>query len=241
MGRLYIEVWSQYFNKTEKLSHKEKVGLLLFQFSILARFLFIAGLILLLTGVFLNCLTITIIGIVLLSALLISLAIDTKKSKINDPLSNIDFVRNRAQIMVPQFLEYLQISHSELPMVLKCIKEYYEVQIAKEKSVSEKLFDFSICGLVASCLVLALEFFKGGFFWMVLSCTSNMHPDPILGIMRFSNSMGGGFSAPYRNRQNQTDNSLSGVLPHTRIRQKYRIAKQDRSRGIGAILGLSGL
>lgn len=164
MGRLYIEVWSQYFNKTEKLSHKEKVGLLLFQFSILARFLFIAGLILLLTGVFLNCLTITIIGIVLLSALLISLAIDTKKSKINDPLSNIDFVRNRAQIMVPQFLEYLQISHSELPMVLKCIKEYYEVQIAKEKSVSEKLFDFSICGLVASCLVLALEFFKGGFF-----------------------------------------------------------------------------
>lgn len=66
--------------------------------------------------------------------------------------------------MVPQFLEYLQISHSELPMVLKCIKEYYEVQIAKEKSVSEKLFDFSICGLVASCLVLALEFFKGGFF-----------------------------------------------------------------------------
>lgn len=80
MGRLYIEVWSQYFNKTEKLSLKEKVGLLLFQFSILARFLFIAGLILLLTGVFLNCLTITIIGIVLLSALLISLAIDTKKA-----------------------------------------------------------------------------------------------------------------------------------------------------------------
>ena len=80
-------IWEGYILKSgrntlirQKSSLKEKVGLLLFQFSILARFLFIAGLILLLTGVFLNCLTITIIGIVLLSALLISLAIDTKKA-----------------------------------------------------------------------------------------------------------------------------------------------------------------
>lgn len=160
MGRLYIEAWSQCFNKTEKLSRKKKVELLLSQFPVLARFLFIAGLILLLTGIFLNCLAITIIGIVLLSALLIGLTIDTKKSKKDNSLSNIDLVRNCAQTMVPQFLECLKISNSELPMVLKCIKEYYETQVVKERSISEKLFDFSICGLVASCLVLALEFLK---------------------------------------------------------------------------------
>ena len=88
MGRLYIEAWSQCFNKTEKLSRKKKVELLLSQFPVLARFLFIAGLILLLTGIFLNCLAITIIGIVLLSALLIGLTIDTKKKKKDRFLKN---------------------------------------------------------------------------------------------------------------------------------------------------------
>lgn len=164
MGRLYIEFWSQHIDETGMLSCKEKIKLFLSRLSVSARFLLITGLLLLLIGMLLNNCPIMTIGLLLLVVFSLILAVDFKRSGANDSLSNINFVSDRAQVMAPQFLEHLQIGHTELPMVLKLIKEYHATQITKEKTTTERLFNFFICSLLASCLVLALEFFKNGSF-----------------------------------------------------------------------------
>ncbi|GEM_PF-7053603 len=162
MGRLYIEIWSKYINETGMLSFEEKVKLFLSPFSHFALFLLISGISCLIIGAIIQPQMLMTIGAMLLSVLVISIAVDFRKNRANDPLENIDFVYKRASTMVPRFLELLKISDSELPTVLRCIKEYNEVLAAKERSASEKLFSFSICGLMASGLVLAFEFLQKG-------------------------------------------------------------------------------
>ena len=156
MGKLFVEAWVKYLKNIDKaplnrFTWKKRLKIAAFFIC------YSVGAILVTKGCKQLRAELVVGGVVLLIIGWIGFSSALDKRAEKDPIKRFSYMRNTSAELVPGYLNLLNCSDRELPMILDSVKEYRAIRTKKYNTISNRAFNLCVCGLFVAFFNQAIQ------------------------------------------------------------------------------------